>query len=175
PMMAVLSGLVGLPLATLPLGAIERRRLRLLGLPRAADPHRRPLRPGLGPWLRARYAEAATWRTLAYAVLLAVFLGPVAGALTGGVASAAYAMIALPIDEADPGYLVASLGFLVLLAIALYVSTALAAGIATIAQGLVGGDSERELTSSRARLVDAFEVERRRIERDLHDGAQQRL
>ena len=26
-----------------------------------------------------------------------------------------------------------------------------------------------------ARLVDAFEVERRRIERDLHDGAQQRL
>jgi signal transduction histidine kinase len=32
-----------------------------------------------------------------------------------------------------------------------------------------------ELTRSRARLVDAFEAERRRIERDLHDGAQQRL
>jgi signal transduction histidine kinase len=32
-----------------------------------------------------------------------------------------------------------------------------------------------EVTRSRARLVDAFEVERRRIERDLHDGAQQRL
>ncbi len=31
------------------------------------------------------------------------------------------------------------------------------------------------MTRSRARLVDAFEVERRRIERDLHDGAQQRL
>jgi len=31
------------------------------------------------------------------------------------------------------------------------------------------------VTRSRARLVDAFEVERRRIERDLHDGAQQRL
>jgi signal transduction histidine kinase len=28
---------------------------------------------------------------------------------------------------------------------------------------------------SRARLLDAFEVERKRIERDLHDGAQQRL
>ncbi|MGW0469844.1 histidine kinase [Streptomyces coeruleorubidus] len=28
---------------------------------------------------------------------------------------------------------------------------------------------------SRARLIDAFETERRRIERDLHDGAQQRL
>jgi signal transduction histidine kinase len=32
-----------------------------------------------------------------------------------------------------------------------------------------------EVTRSRARLVDAFEVERRQIERDLHDGAQQRL
>ncbi|MEU4236714.1 histidine kinase [Actinoplanes sp. NPDC026619] len=32
-----------------------------------------------------------------------------------------------------------------------------------------------EVTRSRARLVDAFELERRRIERDLHDGAQQRL
>ena len=32
-----------------------------------------------------------------------------------------------------------------------------------------------EVTRSRARLVDAFELDRRRIERDLHDGAQQRL
>jgi signal transduction histidine kinase len=32
-----------------------------------------------------------------------------------------------------------------------------------------------EVTRSRARLVAAFEAERRRIERDLHDGAQQRL
>lgn len=31
------------------------------------------------------------------------------------------------------------------------------------------------LTASRARVVDAAEAERRRIERDLHDGAQQRL
>lgn len=32
-----------------------------------------------------------------------------------------------------------------------------------------------ELGRSRVRLLDAFEVERKRIERDLHDGAQQRL
>ena len=32
-----------------------------------------------------------------------------------------------------------------------------------------------ELQASRARLVDATEAERRRIERDLHDGTQQRL
>ncbi|MFF4500737.1 sensor histidine kinase [Streptomyces sp. NPDC001401] len=33
----------------------------------------------------------------------------------------------------------------------------------------------KDLTESRARVVDAAEAERRRIERDLHDGAQQRL
>lgn len=32
-----------------------------------------------------------------------------------------------------------------------------------------------ELTASRREIVAAYEVERRRIERDLHDGAQQRL
>ena len=48
---------------------------------------------------------------------------------------------------------------------------------------LLGGRGETEeprselveVTRSRARLVDAFQTERRRIERDLHDGAQQRL
>jgi signal transduction histidine kinase len=33
----------------------------------------------------------------------------------------------------------------------------------------------RELKTSRARIVEAGDVERRRLERDLHDGAQQRL
>lgn len=33
----------------------------------------------------------------------------------------------------------------------------------------------RQLTESRRRIVDAFEIERARIERDLHDGAQQFL
>ena len=37
------------------------------------------------------------------------------------------------------------------------------------------GERLVEVTRSRARLVDAFELERRRIERALHDGAQQRL
>jgi signal transduction histidine kinase len=36
-------------------------------------------------------------------------------------------------------------------------------------------ESLRELTDSRARLASAAERERRRLERDLHDGAQQRL
>lgn len=37
------------------------------------------------------------------------------------------------------------------------------------------GDLERELRASRARLVEAADEERRRLQRDLHDSAQQRL
>ena len=51
-----------------------------------------------------------------------------------------------------------------------------------LAKALLGPNTTEELTqkaehlqASRARGVDAAEAERRRIERDLHDGAQQRL
>jgi signal transduction histidine kinase len=40
---------------------------------------------------------------------------------------------------------------------------------------VVHGDLEGELRASRARLVEASDAERRRIQRDLHDSAQQRL
>ena len=59
---------------------------------------------------------------------------------------------------------------------------ALAAGDVVVARWLLGpGRRARlaarigELETSRAGVVDAAETERRRIERDLHDGAQQRL
>ncbi|GAA2402900.1 sensor histidine kinase [Nonomuraea africana] len=45
----------------------------------------------------------------------------------------------------------------------------------TMARELLEPHRLEEVVASRARLVDAFDVERRRIERDLHDGAQQRL
>jgi signal transduction histidine kinase len=58
----------------------------------------------------------------------------------------------------------------------------MAAGDAAVARWLLGpGRRARmearigELETSRAGVVDAAETERRRIERDLHDGAQQRL
>ncbi|MFG1610342.1 sensor histidine kinase [Actinoplanes sp. NPDC049265] len=65
----------------------------------------------------------------------------------------------------------------VLLPIAAYPIATWAGVRAAMARAvLVPGDSElRQVIESRARLVDAFDVERRRIERDLHDGAQQRL
>ena len=44
-----------------------------------------------------------------------------------------------------------------------------------IAQALANADAYERLAASRARIVEAGDVERRRLERNLHDGAQQRL
>lgn len=44
-----------------------------------------------------------------------------------------------------------------------------------IAQALANADAYGRLAASRARIVEAGDVERRRLERNLHDGAQQRL
>src|SRR4051794_18749072 len=44
-----------------------------------------------------------------------------------------------------------------------------------VALALAGADARSELAASRARLVEAGDAARRRLERDLHDGAQQRL
>jgi signal transduction histidine kinase len=46
---------------------------------------------------------------------------------------------------------------------------------ALVAMAIANAESRAELTASRARLVAAADETRRRIERDLHDGAQQRL
>src|SRR6266536_2540044 len=58
--------------------------------------------------------------------------------------------------------------------------SAWAAGLVALARRLLGPRRDlaarvTELEISRERVVDAAETERRRIERDLHDGAQQRL
>jgi signal transduction histidine kinase len=44
-----------------------------------------------------------------------------------------------------------------------------------IAQALANADAYSKLAASRARIVEAADTERRRLERNLHDGAQQRL
>jgi len=43
------------------------------------------------------------------------------------------------------------------------------------AQALANADAHEKLAASRARIVEAGDEERRRLERNLHDGAQQRL
>ena len=72
---------------------------------------------------------------------------------------------------------------IVLLGLWSYLVTLVAGTDAAVARSLLfsGGPEDRlraeltEVAASRARLADAFEAERRRIERDLHDGAQQKL
>ena len=44
-----------------------------------------------------------------------------------------------------------------------------------VAQALANAEAREQLAASRARIVSAGDAERRRLERNLHDGAQQRL
>jgi signal transduction histidine kinase len=44
-----------------------------------------------------------------------------------------------------------------------------------VATAIANAEAQAEVTASRARIVAAADTARRRIERDLHDGAQQRL
>jgi signal transduction histidine kinase len=44
-----------------------------------------------------------------------------------------------------------------------------------VADALANADAREQLAASRARIVEAADAERRRLERNLHDGAQQRL
>jgi signal transduction histidine kinase len=44
-----------------------------------------------------------------------------------------------------------------------------------VAQALANADAHQKLAASRARVVEVGDAERRRLERNLHDGAQQRL
>ncbi|MFJ5833794.1 sensor histidine kinase [Streptomyces sp. NPDC093089] len=192
--------LVGLPLLLLSgpaVGGIERWRLRLVDRDPAPGPHRVPTAPGLGAWLRLRAGEQATWRELAYALLLATVLWPLdLLVLAVGVGLPAV-LLATPVRYAVDGaetkavkaYLVtsypeafaAALLGAVLLVVLSYPLAAVAGARAALARALLSPreagreDGIGEVIASRARLVDAFEAERRRIERDLHDGAQQRL
>ncbi|WP_329385109.1 sensor domain-containing protein [Streptomyces sp. NBC_01351] len=196
--------LVGLPLLGLlalvgvPTGAVERRRLRLIDLDPAPTPHRTPTEPGLAAWVRLRFREQATWRELAYAFLHGFVLWWVDLAAFALLLGAPLVLLTTPLQLAlasdsevrvlklwlvtsyPAAFACAAAGALLLPAL-LYPLGALAGARAALTRSLLA-PRERELkgrldevTRSRARLVDAFEAERRRIERDLHDGAQQRL
>jgi signal transduction histidine kinase len=84
--------------------------------------------------------------------------------------------LGLPVDV----YL--TVGGIALLAVAPWLTAGVAALDATVAQALLGPSRADELehrvehlTQTRAGAVDAADAERRRLERDLHDGTQQRL
>jgi signal transduction histidine kinase len=91
----------------------------------------------------------------------------------------AYQMINLPLCCVEFGLGIAGA---IVLPIGIWVLPFIASLHAQLAATLLGPNATAQLTerahrlqASRARGVDAAEAERRRIERDLHDGAQQRL
>ncbi len=164
-----------------------------------ADAHRDPPRTGPAAWLRTRLQERSTWRELGYALLFACLLWPLEAVIIGTVIGVSGGLVSTPLVMATAGggeevrviklWLVHSypaafavaLAGLLLLPLLAYPLGLLAAGRARLTRLLLDAPPEqddvrvRELSRSRMRLVTAFEAERRRIERDLHDGAQQRL
>src|SRR5690606_18490633 len=191
---AVLMAVFG-PLLALPAGRLERFRLRLVDGRDPGTGHRPPAEPGLWAWLRRRYTEAATWAELGLLVLTTALFAPLSlGLAMLGVVAAI--MLSAPLlaseqvpltigpvqsETAAEAVPMMPVGLLMLVAV-VYAAGGLAGAHGALARALLRdrGTAElraelTEVTRSRARLVDAFESERRRIERDLHDGAQQRL
>jgi signal transduction histidine kinase len=126
----------------------------------------------------ARLREPITWREFGYAVVSCLTLWWIDAAVVVIAFYVPAVFIGAPSYIHDPVAQVPMVVFgLLLIPVAAYPVTAWAAARAAMTRAvLVPLDAELgEAVRSRARLVDAFEVERRRIERDLHDGAQQRL
>ena len=174
------------PIVTIPVTMIERWRLGVVD-PRPLPEHR----PRGG--LSARYTSGAAWREVVYACWLGGVI-PIAYWVFAVLVLLDLTLLAGPWLAANddrvvlvwatvdtPGQAIpyAIVGLL-LVPVLWYLAGLLVAGQAAVARRLLGGPPAdgaalREVTRSRARLVDAYETERRRIERDVHDGAQPRL
>jgi signal transduction histidine kinase len=187
------------PLIAVPVAATARWRLAIVDRRPAGHARRMP-GGGVAGWLRARYADPAAWREAGYACLLATVV-PAASVAALCTLFLCYLFLASPFTLAlmgsSRGYVALfswrastvpqSVPFffagLVLLVLWSYLVTLVAGADAAVSRSLLfgGGPEERlraeltEVAASRARLAGAFEAERRRIERDLHDGAQQKL
>ncbi|MCC3652355.1 sensor domain-containing protein [Streptomyces sp. S07_1.15] len=187
------------------LGAVERGRARmLLDLDVGAPAPVRPEAPGMFAWVGALLKSGVSWRHLLYAVVhfpWAVFGFSVAVSLwTSG-----WSLLLYPLwfrflpDGAGPSgiqlygdgrgntfyldtpfeiLLTGAAGLLVVLA-----TPWVFRGMTMVDRGLVGGllgpsrlaARVSELESGRGTVVDTAAADLRRIERDLHDGAQARL
>lgn len=179
---------------------LERRRAALvLGRPISDPPYRRPERPGALAWLKALAVDPQTWKEAAWMVVVfavglvgfvaaVVLWGAGLWAVTFPVYWWALPHHALPqvAGEGDelaldtwPLALAVGACGLALLVVTPWACSLLAQGQARLARVLLGPGAATarvgELTRSRAAAVEAQTVELRRIERDLHDGAQARL
>jgi signal transduction histidine kinase len=165
---------------------IERRRA-FIGEPvrPIAHPYR-PLRGGVLDVLRAEFADESRWRDALY-VGVNLPLSLIEFFVVAGLWTAALGLLTMPIwaDAAGgallPGYLGAILG-VALVPVAASLSQLVMALHRAVVTGLLCTSESRELrrqvetlTKSRSAVLDVEASELHRIERDLHDGAQQRL
>ena len=183
---------------------LERQLVRGAFGVRVPSPYRR-LPEGRNPLkkLKGMAADPATWKDLLYlALLFPITL--IEFAVSVSVWAATGTLLAMPVIVAVDGGAEIGIEFvsywagnpvealpvsvfgLVALVLAMYVTRVMAIGHSAWARLLLGPSASQaenaelrerteHLRASRARGVDAAEFERRRIERDLHDGAQQRL
>jgi signal transduction histidine kinase len=191
---------IGIPLLALTMmlwrwGAdVERQRAALV----LGRPIPRPVRDApasdrfLDRWL-ARMRDRSTWRDLGYMLLLGP-VGILAGTISVVLWSAAFAALtawafaggapdgSLLDDIGMPGLLGIAIASVPLGVFAVFATRALAVGCGSLAKALLASDDRARLAqristleASRSGVVESADARLRRIERDLHDGAQHRL
>jgi hypothetical protein len=175
----------------------ERRIIATLTGTVIPNPYR-PVPAGASRWgrLRARLSDPATWKDLAFLLLQFPF-GVASFILTGVVLSVGIHSVALPLwywavpggvddgiitgDKLWEALAMVPLGVALLL-LGIPALSALGRVYVSYAEVLLGSNVDPAVTAqmtdlrdARSRIIEAADAERRRIERDLHDGAQQRL
>ncbi|MFD2795073.1 sensor domain-containing protein [Promicromonospora vindobonensis] len=189
PLPFLVGALVVLMLSFSPLIArLDRSRVRLIGREPIVDPHVPTDRRGLSRVV-FRLREWATWREVAY-VLVCIPLGWVGAAVQILTVWSVILVLSLPgrfvggddVWAQNPvGVVLAFVGSVLGVPALGYVLGLLAEAQAALARTLLaprGAELRHQierLTASRTTLVRSFEGDLRRIERDLHDGAQQKL
>ncbi len=192
--LGMLITLVGIPIIVLTIyvsrwmGSVERARTKAflrIDVPRPYRPD-----PPSDKWWRvplARICDPATWLEVGYHLLMLPF-----GILTFTVVVTAWslgvALLISPLSVPDFGgvwvidtpfeYALLMLIGAVIILLTPWIVRGLATANRYLVRGMIGSDvfaRERTLTESRAAAVDLAAEDRRRIERDLHDGVQQRL
>ncbi|MGV9360365.1 sensor histidine kinase [Amycolatopsis sp. NPDC003731] len=176
------------------IGAAHRRLAKaLLGVSVPA-PRRPELKPGLWSWVKARVGDPAGWRAIGYLLLrmplTLVGLGTVLTATLYSFAATTYCFFWFPMGERElpvfdiraehwAGALAWSASGLLVLVALPRVTHAFAALDRLLVVGLLGerdlSARVRDLEASRATAVEDAALRLRRIERDLHDGAQAQL
>ncbi|GAA1565205.1 sensor histidine kinase [Kribbella hippodromi] len=188
--------MMAFPLIGAGIGWFERWRAGLLLVDGIKSPHAKlPLGLSLRERYKFRRREQSSMRALGYSVVYSVFVWPFSALFGGLSATVLLITLATPllsetgdvqmwswkINSIAEGLLFTVLFGPPFFAISSYLLGAIAGAEVELAKAMLGPRQEElqrnlaEIRRSRLDLVDAFETERVRIERHLHDGVQQRL